>query len=293
MRPSLWLVLPCLALFANRARADGAADVLDKAPSKFAKSGDLKVRYKSLGEGKTAVVFVHGWCCDHSVWSEQAAALNGKARMLFVDLPGYGKSDKPKMDYTMDVFAKGVDAVVQDAGVEQAILAGHSMGTPVVRQFYRLFPNKTKALVFVDGGLRPWTKDRAEAEKFMSVFKEETFKETAPKMLSSMLPPSTPAALRERIEAMVSDTNPQVAISSMRNMLDEKWWKEDQVKVPAQALMAKSQWWTDDYKKFVKELVPDLDYREFEGVGHFLFMEKPKEFNEALAEFLKKQGMVR
>jgi pimeloyl-ACP methyl ester carboxylesterase len=293
MRPSLWLVLPILAVFSSAARAEGPADVLDKAPSKFAKSGDLKVHYKQLGQGKTAVVFIHGWCCDHSVWREQAAALDGKVPMVFIDLPGYGKSDKAKIDYTMDVFAKGVDAVLQDAGAEQAILAGHSMGTPVVRQFCRLFPNKTKALVFVDGGLRPFTKDRAEAEKFMAMFKEETFKETAPKFLTAMLPPNTPATVRERIEELVSNTSPQVAISSMRGMLDEKVWKEDQIKVPAQALMAKSQWWNDDYKKFVKELVPDLDYREFDGVGHFLFMDKPKEFNEALAEFLKKQGMLK
>jgi pimeloyl-ACP methyl ester carboxylesterase len=293
MRPSLWLVLPVLSLFVNRACAEAPADVLDKAPAKLAKSGDLKVHYKQIGEGKVAVVFIHGWCCDHSVWREQAAALDGKVPMLFIDLPGYGKSDKPKIDYTMDVFAKGVDAVLQAAGAEQAILAGHSMGTPVVRQFYRLFPTKTKALVFVDGGLRPFTKDRAEAEKFMAMFKEETFKETAPKFLTSMLPPNTPATVRERIEELVSNTSPQVAISSMRGMLDEKVWKEDQIKVPAQALMAKSQWWNDDYKKFVKELVPDLDYREFDGVGHFLFMEKPKEFNEALTEFLKKQGVLK
>ena len=293
MRPSLWLVLPILAVFSSAARAEGPADVLDKAPSKFAKSGELKVHYKQLGQGKTAVVFIHGWCCDHSVWREQAAALDGKVPMLFIDLLGYGKSDKPKIDYTMDVFAKGIDAVLQDAGAEQGILTGHSMGTPVVRQFYRLFPNKTKALVLVDGGLRPFTKDRAEAEKFMAMFKEETFKETAPKFLTAMLPPNTPATVRERIEELVSNTSPQVAISSMRGMLEEKVWKEDQIKVPAQALMAKAQWWNDDYKKFVKELVPDLDYREFDNVGHFLFMEKPKEFNEALADFLKKQGVLK
>jgi pimeloyl-ACP methyl ester carboxylesterase len=39
--------------------------------------------------------------------------------------------------------------------------------------------------------------------------------------------------------------------------------------------------------------VPDLDYREFDGVGHFLFLDKPKEFNAALAEFLKKQGVMK
>src|SRR5215469_1763668 len=159
MRCSRWLVLPVLALSATWACGDVPADVLDKAPSRFARSGDGKVHYKPLGEGSTAVVFVHGWCCDHTVWRDQAAALDGKVRMLFVDLPGYGKSDKPKIDYTMDVFARGVDAVLQDAGVEKAVLVGHSMGTPVVRQFYRLFPAKTKALVFVDGGLRPFVTD--------------------------------------------------------------------------------------------------------------------------------------
>src|SRR5712692_8565122 len=181
MGRSKLLVLPLLALSFCLARADTPADVLDKAPSKFAKSGDLKVHYKSLGEGKTAVVFIHGWCCDHTVWNAQATAFNGKVRTLFVDLPGYGKSDKPKIDYTMEVFAKGIDSVLQDAGVEQAVLAGHSMGTPAVRQFYRLFPDKTKALIFVDGPVRPFIKDPAQAEKFLAMFKEDTFKETTPR----------------------------------------------------------------------------------------------------------------
>jgi pimeloyl-ACP methyl ester carboxylesterase len=293
MRHSLCLVLPVWVLSVTCARSDPPADVLGQAPSRFARSGDLKVHYKSLGEGDTAVVFVHGWCCDHSVWRDQAAGLNGKVRMLFVDLPGYGKSDKPRIDYTMDVFARGIDAVLQDGGVEKAVLAGHSMGTPAVRQFYRLFPAKTKALVFVDGALRPFTKDPTETDRFLSRFKEETFKETAPRFLAGMLSPTTPAAVREHVERLVNRTEPQVAISSMRGMFDQNLWKDDPVRVPAQALMAKSPFWTDDYKAFVRKLVPDLDYREFDGVGHFLFMEKPKEINAALAEFLNKQGMVK
>jgi sigma-B regulation protein RsbQ len=280
-----------LALSASLARG---ADDLDKAPSKFATSGDLKVHYKSLGEGKTALVFIHGWCCDHTVWRDQAAAFNGKVRMLFVDLPGYGKSDKPKMDYTMDVFAKGVDAVLQDAGVEKAVLAGHSMGTPVVRQFYRLYPDKTKGLIFVDGTLRPFAKDKAQAEQYAAMFKEDTFKSTAPGFLNNMLTESTPAAVRDQIKELAMNATPHAAVSSWRGMLlDEHVWKEDPVKVPAQAIMAKSRLWTDDYKEFIKKLVPGLDYREFDGVGHFLFMEKPKEVNEAISEFLTKQGLMK
>jgi pimeloyl-ACP methyl ester carboxylesterase len=294
MRSSLWLVASVLALPLHLTHGgEASSDVLDKAPSKFAKFGDVKVHYKSLGEGKTAVIFIHGWCCDHTVWRDQAAAFNGKMRMLFIDLPGYGKSDKPKIDYTMDVFARATEAVLKDAGVDRSILVGHSMGTPVVRQFYRLFPDRTKALVFVDGALRPFTTDPAQIEKFLAAFKEETFKDVALKAFANMLRPNTPGAVREHIEKLVKSTNPRVAVSSARGMYDDKLWKEDPVKVPAQALMARSPLWKKDYKEFAKKLVSDLDYREFDGVGHFLFMERPKDFNEALGEFLKKQGVLK
>jgi pimeloyl-ACP methyl ester carboxylesterase len=282
-----------VALTFTPARAAAPADVLDRAPSKFAKSGDLKVHYKSLGEGKAAVVFVHGWCCNLTVWRDQAAAFDGKVRMLFVDLPGFGQSDKPKIDYTMDVFAKGVDAVLKDSDVDSAVLVGHSMGTPVVRQCYRLFPSKVKALVFVDGAVRPYTRDPEQINQFKSMFKEEGFKENAPTFLTGMLPQNTPADVRDRIGKLAADANPQVAVNAMTNMLDPKTWPDDDVKVPVQALMAKSMFWTDEYKAYIKKHVPDLDYREFDGVGHFLFMEKPQPFDEALAEFLKKQGMVK
>src|SRR5262249_34266133 len=156
----------------------------------------------------------------------------------------YGKSDKPHIDYTMDVFAKGVDAVLRDAGVAQAVLVGHSMGTPVVRHFYHLFPEKTRALVFVDGSLRPFIKDPKEGAKFVNQFKEDTFRETAPKLFVRMMRPDTPAAAREQIEKVAAAAEPHVAISSFRGMLDPKVWKDDPIKVPAQALMAKLPQWT-------------------------------------------------
>ena len=46
---------------------------------------------------------------------------------------------------------------------------------------------------------------------------------------------------------------PRVAVSAMRGMLDPKVWKDDPIKVPAQALMAKLPQWTEDYKAFVKK----------------------------------------
>lgn len=61
---------------------------------------------------------------------------------------------------------KNLEAVLQDAGVKKAVLVGHSMGTPVIRQFYRLYPQQTLGLVIVDGALRIGT--RAEVEQMMA-----------------------------------------------------------------------------------------------------------------------------
>src|SRR5262249_13048164 len=110
-----------LSAIANLVGAAEPADIVAKAPSKFAKLGENRIHYKSLGEGKTALVFVHGWSCDMTFWRHQVGALNGKVRVILVDLPGHGQSDRPKIEYTMDLFARAVDAVLTDAGVDDAV----------------------------------------------------------------------------------------------------------------------------------------------------------------------------
>ena len=67
----------------------------------------------------------------------------------------------------MDLHARAIDAVLDDAAVKSAVLIGHSNGTPVMRQFYRRFPEKVKGLVIVDGALRPFG-DAAIMENFIA-----------------------------------------------------------------------------------------------------------------------------
>ena len=99
-------------------------------------------------------------------------------RVIALDLPGHGQSDKPQIAYTMDLFANAIDAVMRDAKVERAVVAGHSMGTPVARQFYRKYPQKTLAIIIVDGGLRPFgTKEMRE--QFLAMFRAPNYKEAS------------------------------------------------------------------------------------------------------------------
>src|SRR5215213_4736893 len=124
--------------------------------SQYAKLDGARIHYKSYGKGRDALVLVHGWGCNLDHWRDQVSEFAKRNRVLALDLPGHGQSDKPQIAYTMDLFANAIDAVMRDARVERAVVVGHSMGTPVARQFYRKYPQKTLAIVIVDGGLRPF-----------------------------------------------------------------------------------------------------------------------------------------
>jgi pimeloyl-ACP methyl ester carboxylesterase len=263
------------------------------AESRVAKLDGQSVHYESHGKGSEALVFVHCWTCNSNFWSRQIPAFANRSRVIAVDLPGHGKSDKPKIDYTMDLFARAVDAVLKDAGVERAVLVGHSMGTPVIREFYRKYPLKTLALVIVDGPLRAFG-DKKAMEPFLAPLRGPDYKEQAGKIIEMMFfGPNTAPDLRNEIKNSMLETPQFVALSAMDGMIDETIWKQDKINVPVLAIMAKSPLYPPDNEQFYRSIAPNMDYQVWDGVAHFLMMEKPKEFNDTLAAFLTKNGLLK
>ena len=263
-------------------RADGVAC--------SAQLDGAKVHYTDYGSGENALLFVHGWACDETFWSGQAPALGGKFRVITIDLPGHGQSDKVPGAYTMDLYARAIDAVLREAKVKAATLIGHSNGTPVIRQFYRMFPDKTRALVIVDGPLRPFG-DKPSMAKFIERFKGPDYEQTTGKMVDSMTASIPDAALRGRIKKAMLRTPQDVAVGEFESTLEEKLWTPDKISVPVLMILAKQPAWSAEYEQFVRGLVPDLDYQVWDGVSHFLMMEKPEEFNRAVVTFLERHQL--
>jgi pimeloyl-ACP methyl ester carboxylesterase len=259
--------------------------------SQFAKLDGARIHYKSYGKGKDALVLIHGWTCNLDSWRDQIPDFAKRNRVIALDLPGHGQSDKPEIPYTMDLFANAIDAVLRDAKVERAVLVGHSMGTPVARQFYRKYPQKTLAIVIVDGGLRPFgTKEMRE--NFISMFRSPNYKQAGMQMLSQMAP-TLPAEGKERVNASFANTPQYVVVSAMEGMNDDALYRPDKINVPVFAILAKSPFWPADTEEFLRGLAPDLELQWFEGVSHFLMMEKPKQFNDAVIAFLNKKNLLK
>lgn len=283
--------LALLLLCAPAAMAQQGTKSTSTEKSHFATLDGTRIHYQSHGKGNEALVLIHGWTCNLDNWRDQVPDLSKSNRVIALDLPGHGQSDKPQIPYTMDLFAKAIDAVMRDAKVDRAVLVGHSMGTPVARQFYRKYPQKTLAIVIVDGGLRPFG-NKQMRENFLAMFRAPDYKESSVKMFAAMAGPQIPAATLERIRTSFLNTPQYVLVSAMEGMNDESLYETDKINVPVLAILAKSPFWPPDTEQFLRSLAPKLEFQMWEGVGHFLMMEKPKQFNDAVISFLNQNSLL-
>ena len=249
-----------------------------------------KIRYYDVGDKKArnALVLVHCWTCNADFWKDTINAFPGY-RVIAMDLPGHGQSDKPKMDYSMEYFAKSVEAVMKDAGVRKAVLAGHSMGTPVIRKYYELYPDKTLGLIIVDGALLSFG-DRAQVDKFFEpLFKD--YKTGAATFVDGMLQTADPK-VRSFIRSSMLATESHVAQSAMKLMIDDSYATHPTINVPVLAVMAPSPLWPPDIEARYKAIAPKLEFQAWSGVSHFLQMERPAMFNGQVKGFIIRNKLL-
>jgi pimeloyl-ACP methyl ester carboxylesterase len=253
----------------------------------FANLDGHRIHYRSFGSGETAMVFLSGWGCDTSLWRNQASALVPYSRVLLVDLPGHGGSDKPDVPYTADLFVRAVDAVLEHAGTQKAVVAGHSMGGMVAYEFARRWPEKTIALIWVDGTFSiPIDVDQqiAGLRRRAEEFRSPDYQEKVRQFIDQLYVPETHAAVRDQVTRSILSTPQHVLASCLDNLADPRLFQHDTLDIPAFAIFS-SFWNPERYIDFFKRSLPRFQYEVLTGVGHYPMLEKPDLVNAALTRF--------
>jgi pimeloyl-ACP methyl ester carboxylesterase len=257
-------------------------------PTYAATVDGIRIHSSATGKGAKTLVFVHGWTCDDSSWAEQVPELSKHYRVITLDLPGHGRSGTTKDGtLSMDLFARAVEAVRAEAKPDKVILIGHSMGTPVIRQYARLYPQHVSGLVFVDGvvalgAVRPGGPAPPQADRMRG---PDGLKNREA-MIRTMFTPATPQPLQQHILKMMLAAPESTAYSAMNATFDPAIWKDDVMTMPVLGIYAdKSALGNQEYSK---KIYPSFEYHEIPGTGHFVMMEKPKEFNQLLTTFVDK-----
>jgi len=108
-----------------------------------------KIHYVEAGSGPT-VILLHGLGGSSQAWGLNTAALGEKYRVIVPDQIGFGKSDKPLVNYRIRTYVDFLDQFCKQLGIERATLVGSSMGGWIAAMFTASFPDRVDKLVLLD-----------------------------------------------------------------------------------------------------------------------------------------------
>lgn len=114
-----------------------------------------KIQYVEAGTGPT-VILLHGLGGSAQAWGLNIAPLAEKYHVIVPDQIGFGKSDKPLVNYRVRTYVDFLDQFCKQLKIERATLVGSSMGGWIATMFTASFPDRVDKLVLVDAaGYRP------------------------------------------------------------------------------------------------------------------------------------------
>lgn len=120
---------------------------------------NTKISYSDTGKG-TAVVLLHGFLENQTMWNPYIAEFSKRNRVITIDLLGHGQTECLGYVHTMEDNADAVHAVLSELRIRKAILVGHSMGGYVALAFAELYPDTVKGLVLLNSTSRADSEER-------------------------------------------------------------------------------------------------------------------------------------
>src|SRR5689334_2327983 len=122
-------------------------------------NGDLRVAYRASPQGERDIVFVPNWCTNCEIFPEMPSmqgwvdAMTSLGRLIFLDQPGTGVSDPvmPGAMPNLEQWADSITAVLDDLGIDQAVLLAHAAAFPTGALYAATHPSRTSALLILEG----------------------------------------------------------------------------------------------------------------------------------------------
>ncbi len=253
----------------------------------------IELAYEVAGTG-SPVVLLHGFPFNRTLWREQLEALSERYRVITIDLRGHGETAATPAPATMEEMAGDVAALLDELRIARIVLGGLSMGGYVALAFYRLFPERVRALILAD------TRPQADTEQ-ARLTREETavralshgMHTIADAMLPKLLAPSTQDERPEvvaRVREMIMNTDPQGAASALRGMAVRSDQTEllREINCPTLIIVGNLDLITSPADaELMNREIRGSRLEVIAGAGHVSNIERPAEFNRALENFLR------
>jgi 3-oxoadipate enol-lactonase len=256
----------------------------------------LSVHYLDEGAGDPAVLFVHGFPFDSSMWEPQIpVTIDCGRRAVVPDLLGFGRSDVPveRSAYSIDRYADLVAALISDLGLGRVVVAGLSMGGYIALAVARRHPDVLAGLVLADTRADPDTPEGRQTRTDNQTVVEEKGDVTplVDGLLERILAEGSPhhAEARLRLSDVMRATAPAGwigALEAMKNRRDQTDLLPT-ISVPTLVVVGENDALVPvDVAERMAKAIPGARLEVVPGAGHVANLESPEVFNRVFADFL-------
>ena len=264
-----------------------------------------EANYVDVGEGP-ALVFVHGLGASWQSWLENIPEFARDHRVVAMDLPGFGCSDLPDGDISIEYYANWVFRLLDELGIEAGAVVGNSMGGFIAAEMAIRTPERVQRLAVVSAAV--FWQDYRRAQPLVQLARMSNA------IVARALTRATDdVATRPRLRAWALATagfryphliDKELAHEMVRSArrtdgflpaleaLADFPLEEELPKISCPALIV---WGAHDTlvpvkdAKRMEELIPDSRRVVFERTGHVAMLERPERFNRLLREFLDEE----
>lgn len=261
--------------------------------TKFADVWGHKVRYLEEGKSGKTILLIHGLGGSAERWLKIIPSLSPKYRVIAPDMIGFGYSDKPSLDYTIEFFGKFLSALMDTLDLKTAILVGTSLGGQIAAECTNTNRSIEKLVLVAPSGVMKRSTAAVDAYMMAALYPNNASARTAFEMMSNsgtvdeftvsdfVKRMSIPNAKLAFISSVLGIKNSKIDESLQKIMVPTLlvWGKEDRV-IPI------------EYAKQFVSSIRDCKFLEFEDCGHLPHVEKPDIFSESILEFLDSRLIV-
>jgi pimeloyl-ACP methyl ester carboxylesterase len=247
------------------------------------------------------LLFIHGLGGVWQNWLLNIAAFKDSHRCVALDLPGFGQSEMPEGEISIQRFARAVDAVCDRLGVECPVVVGNSMGGFVGAELALSFPTRVAKLVLVSAaGL---STEYLRREPLLALSRlwiagvTRTGVLTEPVVRRRRLRRAflqTVARYPERLSIpltyeLVQGAGKEAFVPSLQALMEYSFRNRlAQIEVPVLIVWGRNDMIVPvgDAEKFARLIGPNAHVVIFEDTGHVPMLERPSRFNQLLASFV-------
>ncbi len=263
---------------------------------------DIEFEIIDKGQGRPAILFIHGYLCGPEDWLPQIEFLSNRYRTIAPALRGHGKTTRGRKMMSIDQLASDCISLLELLDIPELIIAGHSMGTRVTFEIARQISERTKGIILVEGSRLSHAQTKNQMiSNFNKILSEQGHEKFIRNTFSSMVPNpefnnlksakvsralkiSKHAAYELRCNAIIYDSDSIVAAMSETAVPVLVIQATDLT--PERSFSPLKRDEIGAYPAFVKKHVGDLDIVQLEGFGHFIMLEAPDEVNAVIYRWL-------